>query len=112
MVESSEDYIVYLIINKENKFTYVGITNNPERRIKQHNGILKGGARYTEAKRGNGNWEYYGFILGLDKSTALSIEKKIHIYSRKTYGLTPLEKRINCINKILIDYPSFQFILL
>jgi predicted GIY-YIG superfamily endonuclease len=112
MVENSEDYIVYLIINKENNFTYVGITNNPERRIRQHNGILKGGARYTESKRGNGIWEYYGFILGLDKSTALSIEKKIHIYSRKTYGSTPLERRINCINKILIDYPLFQFILL
>jgi putative endonuclease len=30
---------------------YTGITNNLERRFKQHNGQIKGGAKYTRSKR-------------------------------------------------------------
>jgi predicted GIY-YIG superfamily endonuclease len=107
-----DNYIMYLLINKYNKCTYIGITNNPERRIRQHNGIIKGGAKYTKNKKEQGLWEYYGFILGLNKSLSLSIEKKVHIYSRKTYGKTPLEKRINCINNILKDYEYLSFVIL
>ena len=106
------NYIVYLLINTSNNCTYVGITNNPEQRIRKHNNIISGGARYTKMKKQSGTWIYYGFILGLDKSSALSIEKKIHIHSRKTYGETPLEKRINCINNILKNYDDLEFVIL
>jgi predicted GIY-YIG superfamily endonuclease len=106
------NYIVYLLINTSNNCTYVGITNNPEQRIRKHNGIISGGAKYTKMKKQSGIWTYYGFILDLDKSSALSIEKKIHIHSRKTYGATPLEKRINCINNILKTYDGLEFIVL
>jgi len=112
LLEDDNSYIVYLIIHNKSNYTYVGITNNPERRIKQHNGILKGGAKYTTLNKKDGNWEYYGFILGLNKHIALSIEKKIHIYSRKTYGKTNLEKRLNCITNILKDYDNMEFICL
>ena len=98
-----DSYIVYLLTNNKNNLTYVGITNNPERRIRQHNGELVGGAKYTHMKKEDGEWNYYGFILDCEKSEAYSIEKKIHIYSKKTPGKTPLERRINCINNILND---------
>jgi putative endonuclease len=107
-----DSYTLYLIINKSNNCTYVGITNNPERRIRQHNGELVGGAKYTKMKKGNGIWEYYGFILDLEKSEALSVEKKIHIHSRKSKGSTSLEKRINCINNILKSYNHLYFIVI
>jgi hypothetical protein len=77
-----------------------------------NNEELAGGAKYTKMKKGDGLWEYYGFILGLEKRVALSIEKKVHIYSIKTSGKNPLEKRINCINNILKDYPDLTFIIL
>ena len=96
-----DNYIIYLLINTSNNCTYVGITNNPE---------LVGGAKYTKMKKGTGKWDYYGFIQNVDKHTALSIEKKIHIYSKRTYGNTPLEKRINCIGNILKNYEDLLFI--
>ena len=104
------DYIIYILFHSSINCTYVGITNNPERRIKQHNGILKGGAKYTTSKKGE--WNYYGFILGCEKIEALSIEKKIHIYSKKTKGKSSLEKRINCINNLLINYPHLFLTIL
>ena len=94
------EYIVYLLKNSCNNCTYVGITNNPERRLRMHNGEICGGARYTHNKKGLGIWQYYGFIPCLDKSLALSLEKRIHIHSRKMHGITPLEKRITPTEKI------------
>lgn len=105
-------YIVYLLTNSKNNCTYIGMTNNPVRRIRQHNGELVGGAKYTCLKRYDGTWTYYGQITNIpNKSLAMSIEKKIQIRSKKTIGSTPLEKRLNCINKLLfIEHPEFTFI--
>jgi predicted GIY-YIG superfamily endonuclease len=107
-----DSYTLYLLVNNSNNCTYVGITNNPEKRIRKHNGELVGGAKYTKMKKGDGIWEYYGFILNLEKIESLSIEKKIHIYSKRTKGSSPLEKRINCINNILKDYKHLSFIII
>ena len=97
-------YSVYLLINTSNNCTYIGCTNNMTRRIRQHNGEICGGAKYTRNNKGDGNWMYHGIISDLDKHTALSIEKKIQIKSRKTKGNTPLIRRINAIDNILQNY--------
>ena len=47
------DYVVYLLVNTSNKKTYVGSTNNTIRRIRQHNGDLVGGAKYTKFNKNN-----------------------------------------------------------
>lgn len=107
--EIDDNYIVYLLLNTSNNCTYVGITNDPEKRLKKHNQIIKGGAKYTRINKKDGLWYYYGFILGLDKRTALSIEKKIHIYSKKTPGNRPLDKRLNCIHNIIQNYKYITF---
>ena len=93
------NYLVYILINTNNNKTYVGITNNSQRRIRQHNCEIKGGAKYTTLNKCDGIWKYYGFIKNLDKRSALSYEKKIKLLSRKCHG-TPIEKRINAINKL------------
>ena len=62
-------------------------------------------------KKETGEWSFYGFINNLDKKLSLSIEKKIHIRSKKTKGSTPLERRLNCINNILENYPDLSFSL-
>ena len=104
----NNNYIIYLLYNTCSNCTYVGITNNPVRRLRQHNGELVGGAKYTKFKKGDGCWKYYGWIQAkddniLEKRPALSLEKKIQIHSRKAKGKTPIERRINTINKFLED---------
>ena len=58
----NNNYIIYLLYNTKSTCTYVGITNNPNRRIRQHNGDLVGGAKYTKLKKGEGEWKYFGWI--------------------------------------------------
>ena len=41
---------VYVVVCFDNSF-YCGITTNIERRLKQHNGELSGGAKYTRSRR-------------------------------------------------------------
>lgn len=97
------NYVVYVLVNTAHNKTYIGITNNTTRRLRQHNGELVGGAKYTKSNKGEGSWLFYGFIKNLHKILALSFEKKIKIRSRKMSG-TPIEKRMKAINKILEEY--------
>ena len=108
------NYVIYLLYNTVNNCTYIGITNNKERRIRQHNGELVGGAKYTHAKKQNGEWLFYGWIQSkinyiLEKNRALSLEKKIKIFSRKIEGY-PIEKRICAIYKILFENDDLEFV--
>ena len=43
-------WYVYVLLCADFSF-YCGITTNIERRLKQHNGKIKGGAKYTRSKR-------------------------------------------------------------
>ena len=97
-------YSLYLLINSCNNRTYIGITTNIKRRIKQHNGLIKGGAKYTRNFKGYGQWKYYLFISGYTKSECLSFEKNIKNFKRNTKS-SALENRINIINELYKQYP-------
>lgn len=81
---------VYIIkgINTNNKIKfYIGYTNNLFRRIKQHNGILKGGAKATRGYI----WSYYCIFTNFnDNIEALQTEWRIKHST----------KQVNIINKI------------
>ncbi len=44
-------WYVYVIQSSASGFFYVGCTTDPIRRIKQHNGLLAGGGKYTAKHR-------------------------------------------------------------
>jgi predicted GIY-YIG superfamily endonuclease len=76
-------YVCYLITN--GRFTYVGITNDMPHRLRQHNGELAGGARYTSRKAIEGQpWYVAALVTGIEhKNDALSFEKHVHIRRRR-----------------------------
>lgn len=65
----------YIIRLPNKNRTYVGYTVEPTRRIKQHNGILKGGAKATSIAS---DWQFLAIITSdnelFTKVVALSIE--------------------------------------
>jgi predicted GIY-YIG superfamily endonuclease len=66
------NYLVYCIrASASSERTYVGCTNNWKRRLRQHCGIIKGGARFT---RGTSTWRPIFHVQGLTKREALQLE--------------------------------------
>lgn len=69
--------------------TYNGYTTNPNRRLRQHNAIIKGGARFTtsRAKKSNdvSHWRFLAIIEceQFTKNTALSLEWSIKYPTNK-----------------------------
>jgi predicted GIY-YIG superfamily endonuclease len=64
----------YILANGER--TYNGSTNDPRRRLRQHNGELKGGARATS--RGGPGWRFVAVVAGFpDHVNALQCEWRI-----------------------------------
>ena len=70
-------WFCYLLRNTNpaySKLTYNGSTNDPKRRLRQHNGEIKGGARFTSRCLGGG-WEIYCLMSGFpDHVNALQCE--------------------------------------
>ena len=103
-----KDYCVYLLINTNNKFTYLGITNDSDKRLRQHNGELSGGAKYTHAKKGNGEWKYHLKITNLTKSESLSLERTAKNLRNKGKGKTPLDKRLYVLLPLTSKFSTCQ----
>jgi putative endonuclease len=97
------EYVCYLLISECSNRTYIGITNNLERRIEQHNGLKSGGAKYTCSGR---PWKVYGFVKGFreDKSSVLKFEWRWKFQSRKEKG-DPVEKRLKVLEN-LMNHPK------
>ena len=51
MSEARDGWFVYVLLSRDARRTYVGISTDPERRLAQHNGERAGGARSTRAGR-------------------------------------------------------------
>jgi predicted GIY-YIG superfamily endonuclease len=104
---------VYILFD-ENKNTYVGYTVNPERRIKQHNRVLVGGAKFTSRHsiRSGDPW-HWKFLMVVHCSeftynSALSFEwsMKYPTNKRPQPFKTP-EARINAL-PLVFRNPKFS----
>ena len=98
------NWLCYILKNKDEKYknyTYNGATNNFKRRLRQHNGEIKGGAKYT---RGKGEWEPYCIITGFNgKIATLQAEWKIRTVQgrRRPSKFSKPIGRIKGLNEIL-----------
>lgn len=99
-------FYVYLLLSTNNN-TYVGATIDINRRLRQHNGEIKGGAKATTSKVAKGEiWRRVCYISGFpDWSSALQFEwrwKQISRIKHKNLCVkSPLEKRMKALNQLL-----------
>jgi len=100
----STGFFVYLL-ECTDLSTYVGATVDPDHRLRQHNGVIKGGAHATTIKVKQGkSWKRLCYIQGFpDWQAALQFEWAFKFYSRKYVNMkmSPLEKRMRGLKDIL-----------
>lgn len=81
---SDSIYLVYLL--KCENLTYIGMTNNFFKRWRQHNGEIKGGAKYTTRKKKGKGWYPICIIDGFTtKKEACQCEWRLK-HNRKFRG--------------------------
>ena len=98
---------VYLLVST-NGNTYVGATVDLNRRLRQHNKEIKGGAHATGIKVAQGElWTRAAHVSGFpDWKAALQFEWRWKQLTRKLpINMNPLERRILAL-KQLLDLPS------
>ena len=104
---------VYLLVST-NGNTYVGATVDLERRLRQHNKEIKGGAHATGVKVSQGeNWTRAAHVSGFpDWQAALQFEWRWKHLSRKLpLKMNPLERRINALKELLaLERPTSKAI--
>ena len=102
-VQEEKEWYVYLLATVEAPTrTYVGATVDPDRRLQQHNGLLKGGARATS--RVPGGWYRVCYLKGFEnKRDALRFEWWWKRRSAKLNG-TPLERRQAAMEAMVAEY--------
>lgn len=107
-------FYVYLLLSSDN-CTYVGATVDLDKRLRQHNKEIKGGAFATGAKVLKGEiWIRVAHIKGFpDWQAALQFEWRWKQLSRKLYSSVnnPLERRVKALKFLLaLEKPTSKAI--
>ena len=91
-------------LESQSGLTYVGATVDLDRRLNQHNGTLKGGARAT--KRSSG-WKRICSVTGFpDERAALQFEWKWKFLSHRYPATSPVERRFGAVAQLLNETQS------
>jgi structure-specific endonuclease subunit SLX1 len=96
-------FFVYLLLSSDNS-TYVGATVDLDRRLRQHNKEIKGGAFATGSKVERGEiWIRAAHVEGFpDWQAALQFEWRWKQLTRKIFGTKkPLERRMIALKQLL-----------
>jgi len=100
---TTKESFVYLLVSSDGA-TYVGATVDVDRRLRQHNKELVGGAHATGAKVAKGEiWTRECYVSGFpDWIAALQFEWRWKQLSRKLpRWQNPLERRMSALNTLL-----------
>ena len=83
--------------------TYVGATIDPDRRLRQHNGELSGGAKATAGRV----WKRRFLVGGFeDEKAALRFEWRWKYLTRQAPGDSWLERRTHALSLLLSDFEN------
>jgi structure-specific endonuclease subunit SLX1 len=93
---------VYLLESSSKK-TYIGATMNVDRRLRQHNKIIKGGARYTGKWVDKGDtWTRVCYVSNFPSwVAALQFEWKWKKMSRDIKHKSPLQRNMEALTLLL-----------
>ena len=90
-----------MLVSLDGKKTYVGATIDPDRRLRQHNGELVGGAHATKGRA----WTRKFLVGGFDEVAALRFEWRWKYLTRQAPGDSFLERRMHALSLLLSDFP-------
>lgn len=79
------EWCCYLLYSESAKRSYIGVTNNIDRRLKQHNGVIKGGAKYTRIAK---DW----YIVREKYFNSRSEAQSFEIFAKKEKGIGNRDK--------------------
>jgi structure-specific endonuclease subunit SLX1 len=110
---TENQFFVYLLVSSDDA-TYVGATVDVNRRLRQHNKEIKGGAHATAAKVNKGEtWARACHVSGFpDWPAALQFEWRWKQLSRKLpQHMFPLERRMKALKQLLaLERPTSKAI--
>jgi predicted GIY-YIG superfamily endonuclease len=97
-------YVLYNV--QQPSRTYVGYTTNPMRRLRQHNGVISGGARATSGK---GQWEFLTLITSTSFNTHTGLSFEWHLKrALRPQNARGSVKRIEALFKTIKDNKKFE----
>jgi structure-specific endonuclease subunit SLX1 len=103
----SSSFFVYLLQSSDQKNTYVGATVDVQRRLRQHNNLISGGARATTSKvKSKGvEWHLVCYVKGFPTWVcALQFEWRFKQLTRKLSWMkdtNPLQKRRMALEELM-----------
>ena len=98
---NEKPWYCYMLASTDGKKTYVGATIDPDRRLRQHNGELTGGACATKGRKWNRQFLIGGFTC---ERLALKFEWRWKYLTRQAPGLTFKERRAHALALLLSDF--------
>jgi structure-specific endonuclease subunit SLX1 len=98
----SKPWFCYMLASIDGRKTYVGATVDPNRRLRQHNGEISGGARATKGRV----WKRRFLVGGFeDERAALRFEWRWKYLTRQAPGESFMERRSHALSLLLSDFP-------
>ena len=97
----------YILFNIEKPSrTYVGYTTNPMRRLRQHNGVISGGAKATTGK---GQWAFLTLVTSPSFNTHSGLSFEWHLKrALRPQNARDSMKRIEALFKTIKENRKFE----
>ena len=95
-IKVEKEWFFYIIQN--GNCTYAGVSPDPVRRLRQHNGEIKGGAKYTLSK-GPG-WKHVCIVSGF-QTKIQSMQFEWAVKHQKPRNVGGIDARLKKLNEVM-----------